>query len=156
MIKKFIVIVLMIFLALNIVLAVPDVGTTGTDTTYGPSPWKVCRANESSAWVSADNGGIYNPVKVCNELGYAGYDLYGGTCGTVCGFCGTPDEYYDGNGLANATFLTYTVNWRCTEFQEDNGNGGEDGQNEVPEFSAIGAGIALAGAAGYTLFRRKK
>jgi len=32
----------------------------------------------------------------------------------------------------------------------------DEPSNDVPEFSAIGAGIALAGAAGYTLFRRKK
>ena len=28
--------------------------------------------------------------------------------------------------------------------------------NDVPEFGVIGAGLALAGAAGYSIFRRKK
>ena len=32
----------------------------------------------------------------------------------------------------------------------------EDGQHDVPEFTAIGGGIALLGAAGYALYRKRK
>jgi len=101
----------------SVAFAIPSVGTNGTDSTYNASEWTVCRANQSSAWVSADNWGEYSPMNVCTGLGYADVDAVGGTCGTVCGFCGAPGyETYDGNG-GDKNYLRYTVNWRCVDFQ---------------------------------------
>ncbi len=91
----------------------PAVGTSGTTGRLSGAPWTVCRADTSTAWLAANNGGAYNPTQACQSIGYARADAWGGTCGTVCGYCGTAGrEYYDGGG-GSATYLTYTVHWRC-------------------------------------------
>ncbi len=70
---------------------VPPVGTTGSSGVAAGADWEVCRADTDTAWVSAGNGGgTYNTNITCQALGYAGADLYGGNCDTVCGHCGTP------------------------------------------------------------------
>ncbi|QDG51927.1 hypothetical protein FIV42_14615 [Persicimonas caeni] len=91
------------------------VGTTGTTGRISGAEWIVCRADSSTAWVAANSGGVYNPTVACQSLGYSGADAWGGTCGTVCGYCGQQgNEYYDGGG-GDATYLTFTVHWRCTQ-----------------------------------------
>jgi len=91
----------------------PAVGTTGNAGVNSGANWIVCRADAATAWVAANRGGNYNPTTACNALGYRSVDAWGGTCGTVCGFCGMDgDETYDGAG-GNATALTFTVHWRC-------------------------------------------
>ena len=65
--------------------------TVCTRDTYGASgTWIVCRADANSAWISADNynGGVYESLQICNYLGYDTVTANGGTCGTVCGYCG--------------------------------------------------------------------
>ncbi len=137
-------------LSLSFAYAVPDVGDTGVDTTYSPNNnYIVCRADTQSAWVSANTGGTYDASGVCNTLGYAGADAFGGTCGDVCGYCGDNVETYDGAG-GSLTRLGYTVNWRCVDFVGDD-NGGDE---EVPEFTVIAGVIVLLGAGAYVYRKR--
>lgn len=77
------------------------------------------------------------------------FEIPFGTCGVggISARCG--DENLDENE-------------QCDDGNNADGDGCsanctiEEEHNDVPEFTTIGAGIALLGAAGYTLFRRKK
>ena len=93
----------------------PGVGQQGRDGVVEGDSWIVCRADESTAWVAANNGGTYLPTTACRALGYRDYDRWGGTCGRVCGYCESPNEIYDsagGSGASGAP-LSHTVHWRC-------------------------------------------
>lgn len=146
--KTLFTIFLVALLLVSVASAIPNVGDEGT---YNEYKWIVCRADEASAWISANNGGEYNPNAICESLGYAAADQWGGTCGDVCGFCGKDNyEYYDGAG-GDADSLSWTVHWRCAKYV---GDGEPD--NEVPEFGLIGAAIAIAAIGAFALYRRKK
>ena len=69
--------ILVFLLAIGIVSAVPNVGDTGVDPTYG-NEYIVCRADASTAWVAhnVNNGAWYNPRVACDQLGYSDWDLY--------------------------------------------------------------------------------
>lgn len=58
----------------------------GQDPETG-SPWVVCTADSTGAWISANDSGYYHAEQICRLLGYSGVGLWGGTCGNVCGFC---------------------------------------------------------------------
>lgn len=91
----------------------PAVGFESSVGVISGSNWRVCRADSSTAWLAANTTGTYNAVTACNSIGYSTVDSQGGTCGTVCGYCGTIGrEYYDGGG-GSTTSLRYTVHWRC-------------------------------------------
>jgi len=93
----------------------PQVGQQGQDGVAEGDPWIVCRADVNSAWVAANDGGTYDAVAACQALGYVGVDAWGGTCGTVCGYCGEAgNETYDGAGGNSPESLSQTVHWRCT------------------------------------------
>lgn len=160
------------------VSAVPDEGMTGIDNSYlndysgstsfntQVNEWIVCRADSDSAWIASYDsgmdiqkgdpllptnkpGGRYDAIKICQELGYASADAFGGTCGTVCGYCeehfgGT--EQYDGGG-GSLSDLGSTVHWKCVDFL---GSG-----DDIPEFTSLGAMAALLGAGLYAYKRRK-
>jgi hypothetical protein len=92
----------------------PAAGTNGNAGVLSGNVWTVCRANSNTAWVASTGGGQYNAVVACQSLGYSGVNAWGGNCGTVCGYCGTPNETYDGNGGPTPpTDLGFTVHWRC-------------------------------------------
>lgn len=100
----------------------PKVGTTGTyGVASGGDAWQVCRADSSTAWVAANTSGIYSFHAICKNFGYLGANAWGGTCGTLCGYCGTVgDERYSSTGTVgvlsgnySATQVYYTVHWRC-------------------------------------------
>lgn len=94
----------------------PAVGTGGTTGVISGNPWTVCRADTNTAWLSANNGGTYNAVAACQSVGYTSVTNQGGTCGDVCGYCGTPGlETYDGGG-GSPTSLSTTVHWECSGF----------------------------------------
>lgn len=81
----------------------------------GTTPFKVCRADERTAWLSvgANSSSRYNGIIACQSIGYTDVDAYGGNCGSVCGRCGTPGlESYDGSAIG-PTNLGFTVDWRC-------------------------------------------
>jgi len=96
-----------------------------TDTYGATGTWVVCRADANSAWISHTDiyGGTYEPLLICNYLGYASVTAYGGTCGVVCGYCGnggdgcgtTSDAGYvfDGGNSCTLPQLCYTVQWLC-------------------------------------------
>ena len=90
----------------------PPVGYS--ETSYG-GKWQVCRADNSTAWVTGAWGGTYNAVAICQKLGYTDVNGWGGNCGTVCGYCGNNSEYYEGNGTSCGwkPYLCSTVHWRC-------------------------------------------
>ncbi len=156
--------ILMVGSVMGLPAGLPVQGQTGTDSNYGSYDWIVCRADSDSAWISSYNhpyirfvngqkrmfntGGHYNPLDVCQSLGYESVSAYGGTCGRVCGFCYTDKgEYYDGLG-GSPTSLRWTVHWQCHHYI-----GGGNTGNNVPEFGFVAAGLALLGAG---LFIRKK
>jgi Stigma-specific protein, Stig1 len=96
---------------------------SGTDPETG-SPWVVCQANATEAWVSANNGGTYHAQQICQQLGYASLGQYGGTCGNVCGYCQGPtscsspgNKTFDGGGNegtdAHGQIIGSTVQWQC-------------------------------------------
>ena len=101
--------------------------TSGTDAWTG-SPWVVCAVSGTHAWLSANSGGNYHIDKICQSLGYSTSGQWGGTCGSVCGYCqgGTTDctqpgteRYDDGNNAnncgsdANGPLWCNTVQWQC-------------------------------------------
>jgi len=104
----------------------PDACTTGTDLETA-SPWIVCAADCKGAYIAANNGGNYHALQICQTLGYSKLGSYGGTCGTVCGFCKDwanascmnpqPNPHFDGGGNQGmdgfGIILANTVQWQC-------------------------------------------
>lgn len=95
-----------------------------TSTYAATASWIVCRADANNAWISANYIGTYYALSICQYLGYSSITAYGGTCGTVCGFCGNGGSgcgtgsnagyYFDGgNGCAYPTMCN-TVHWVCS------------------------------------------
>jgi len=95
-------------------------------SSYGASgsDWIVCRVDVNSAWISGINAGIYQSIQICNYLGFTNVTAYGGTCGTVCGFCdnggsgcGTTSNagyvFEGSNGMCTFPNLCYYVQWLC-------------------------------------------
>lgn len=89
--------------------------------------WVVCSADADEAWVShaLPGGGDYHPELICASLGYASVGAYGGTCGSICGYCrgetscaanGSP--VFDGGGYCGmdpgGLVLCPSVHWQCT------------------------------------------
>lgn len=83
-------------------------------------PWVICDINETEAWISADDGGTYNALAICQALGYDAVGQQGGTCGDVCGYCepgptscdNPGQRIFDGAGGA-VTSMNTTVQWTC-------------------------------------------
>lgn len=93
----------------------PVVGSTGTDGVLSGDQWVVCSVDTDTLWLSSYHTGVYNALVTCNSLGYSNVSAFGGTCGTVCGYCGTSGwQHFDGGG-GSVTDLRYTVHWLCTK-----------------------------------------
>lgn len=90
-------------------------GGPGTVGVIDGAPYRVCRSNDQTAWISSTGaGGHYNAVLACQSLGYFGVDAWGGNCGTECGYCGKPGvEFYDMNAGVDPASLAFQVTWRC-------------------------------------------
>lgn len=91
----------------------PTVGVTHTTGVVSGNPWIVCRADSSTAWITSDVSGTYNGIAACQSIGYTSITGNGGTCGTVCGYCGSPTETYDGSNGCVFPQMCNTVAWRC-------------------------------------------
>ena len=86
--------------------------------------WIVCQSDTSTAWISAaaSSGGTFQADLICNYLGFSSVTAYGGTCGTVCGYCSnggagcgttsTAGYYFDGGG-GSVSSLSGTIHWVC-------------------------------------------
>jgi len=96
-----------------------------TSTYFATASWIVCRADAYNAWISSYyNGGTYYALSICQYLGYSSISAYGGTCGTVCGYCwnggsgcGTASNagyYFDGQNSCKYPSMCYTVHWVCS------------------------------------------
>ncbi|HBU49550.1 MAG TPA: hypothetical protein DEB46_14685 [Myxococcales bacterium] len=91
----------------------PAVGLERCDGRIDGDCWRVCRADANSAWIAANSRGTYDAHRACQSVGYARASSRGGTCGTVCGYCGNIGrEHYDGGG-GDLSRLRLTVHWRC-------------------------------------------
>lgn len=99
----------------------------GSSPTSG-SPYVVCSADTTEAWIANGNssGGTYYPLAICKSLGYSTVTAYGGTCGTVCGYCQPGmscsthgNQTFDNGGAASLAALNgggtlaTTVHWKC-------------------------------------------
>lgn len=98
----------------------PDVCTVGEVGVISGNPWTICRAEADSAWLSSGSGGQYDPLAACQSLGYSSVGQFGGTCGSICGYCQSETscdnpgiETYDGNGDCGGGTLCITVHWEC-------------------------------------------
>ncbi|MBN2905658.1 MAG: hypothetical protein JXJ18_02995 [Rhodobacteraceae bacterium] len=122
----------------------PTVGTSSTVGVNSGNPWTVCRADTNTAWLAANVAGNYNAVAACASVGYSTVTAQGGTCGTVCGYCGTVGrEYYDGYG-GSTTSMTSTVHWQCGTFVGA-------GDTDAPTVTITGAPAAISGAQSFTV-----
>ena len=89
----------------------------------------VCSADANGAWLSANNGGYYHIVQICQTLGYRTASAWDGTCGNVCGYCqgatscsnhGTEHSAYSvsqpdcGTDQYGGIFC-YTIQWQCVK-----------------------------------------
>ena len=86
--------------------------------------WIVCQSDTSTAWIAAaaSSGGTFQADLICNYLGFSSVTAYGGTCGTVCGYCSnggagcgttsTAGHVFDGAG-EGVSSLSSTVHWVC-------------------------------------------
>ena len=112
-----------IAVAAHVAVAQPTSCTTGNDPETG-DPWVVCTADMNGAWISANNAGRYHAAQICQQLGYQGLGQSGGTCGNVCGYCGSPtscsnrgsetfDAMADCGSDAFGTILCENVQWEC-------------------------------------------
>lgn len=101
----------------------------GTDPETG-SPWVVCTADATTAWLSANSSGYYHAEQICQILGYSGVDRWGGTYGSVCGFgesetsCQSPGtEFFNAgsdppNNCGSDEYggiLCTSVQWECVQ-----------------------------------------
>jgi len=100
----------------------------GSDVTNANLKWVVCQADCNTAWVSmlSAGGGDYHAEYICKQLGYNKLGSHGGTCGDVCGYCGSSNsctshgpETFDNGGTSCGSdtygqILCLTVMWQCT------------------------------------------
>jgi hypothetical protein len=104
--------------------AQPAACTSGNDP-FSSSPWVVCQADATSAWLSSDRRGTYHALAICQSLGYTAVGASGGNCGSVCGYCQSASscsspgtKTFDGQGTlgsdANGIILGLSVTWLCT------------------------------------------
>jgi hypothetical protein len=97
-------------------------GNFGVDP--GGDPWVVCQADSMTAWVSANIQGTYHITDICQFLGYNIASQWGGTCGSVCGYCefftsscmNLGQRLFDGSTGCNPP-ITHcsTVMWECSQ-----------------------------------------
>jgi hypothetical protein len=107
---------------------VPPQCFLGSDPVTPAVKWTVCAADATTAWVSmaSPGGGNYHADWICKSLGYRTVGVFGGTCGKVCGLCGTGTwtcsahgpQTFDGSGGTCAAdawgqVLCLTVMWTC-------------------------------------------
>jgi hypothetical protein len=103
----------------------PMACATGTDPQTN-SPYVICKVTPAVLWISADTIGTYHALEICSLYGYGSLGRFGGTCGSVCGFCegdgktscSRPGrEDFDGNGLQGrdnfGQELGNSVMWEC-------------------------------------------
>jgi hypothetical protein len=86
--------------------------------------WVVCRADAMTAWIAATPGGSFSALAICQSFGYARVTRWGGTCGSVCGYCQGGTSCMN---LGNQTFdsgggdpraggrIGNTVHWECSQ-----------------------------------------
>ncbi len=103
----------------------PPVCTTSTVGVQSGSPWVVCEASPSGAWLSHSvqgQGGTYDPLAACQSIGYSQVGNFGGNCGDVCGYCSSsttscsnpgPKTFTGGGKSCGQQFLCITVMWEC-------------------------------------------
>jgi len=96
----------------------------GVDSESG-APWVICELNENDAWIShvEGQGGTYNAVSICQELGYDFVSEWGGTFGNECGYVENPtscenpgNKFFNGAGGNDPTNISNTVMWTCVKF----------------------------------------
>ena len=103
----------------------PAACTTGGPLAGDSGTWVVCRADANTAWIAngSNLGGSYSALAICQSFGYARVSRWGGTCGTICGFCtgGTScmapqavTTFDSGGGDPRAgNRISQTVHWEC-------------------------------------------
>jgi hypothetical protein len=104
-------------------LSPPAACTTGKDATT-QSPWVVCQATCSGAWISSNDGPVsnsYYALTICQSLGYATTGDWYGNWGDTCGSTAAASPGTSCTDLGTAVFSTAftsepigeTVEWQC-------------------------------------------
>ncbi len=104
----------------------PPACTSGQDPeTF--SPYVICSSACNAAWIANANsdGGFYHALQICQTFGDSTLGQFGGTCGSVCGYCqggtsckmnGPPTFDGSGNDCGSdeiGPILCETVPWQC-------------------------------------------
>jgi hypothetical protein len=102
------------------------------DKDVSGSNYVICAMNSTGAWITANNNGggcTYGALNICKKYGFTKVNRWGGTCGTICGYCnsatcsapqgqftlgGNYTTYDSGGGNpVNGGNISCTVQWEC-------------------------------------------
>ena len=103
-----------------------------TDKDVSGAQYVVCAINQTGAWISGQNLNgmcMFSALNICKKYGFSRVTRWGGTCGTICGYCGAftcqmPQGQFvvgaaytnfDGGGgnPAGGANIGCTVHWEC-------------------------------------------
>ena len=96
------------------------------------SNYVICAMNSTGAWIAGNNNGggcNYGALAICKKYGFTKVARWGGTCGTICGYCnasscaapqgaftlgGAYTTFDSGGGNpTNGANISCTVQWEC-------------------------------------------
>ena len=102
------------------------------DKDVSGSNYIICAMNKTGAWITANNNGAgctYAALNICKKYGFTRVGRWGGTCGTICGYCGAwTCQNPQGQFVLGAAFTNFdggggnpvgggniscTVHWEC-------------------------------------------
>lgn len=106
--------------------------TCSTSTDVSGAQYTICAMNQTGAWIAGNNKGgcSFAALDICKKYGFTKVTRWGGTCGTICGYCsnkyscaspqgsftlgGNYTTYDSGGGNPNTGNITCTVHWECS------------------------------------------
>ena len=103
-----------------------------TDKDISGSNYIICAISAQGAWITANNNGAgcnYAALNICKKYGFTRVTRWGGTCGTICGYCGnwtcqSPQGQFalgagyttfdsGGGNPVGGGVISCTVHWEC-------------------------------------------
>ena len=94
------------------------------------SQYEICAMNATGGWITATNVGgcVFSALNICKKYGFTKVPRWGGTCGSICGYCigagvcpgptftlgGAYTTFDSGGGNpAGGANIGCTVHWEC-------------------------------------------